>query len=506
VVPSSDDTPDAQRPIGHVAARGARLALVGWGASQGLNFAAYIVLARLLDPQAFGTFAAGSILIAFGVLFAESGTMAALISRRGEIDEAASTAFFSLLVSGVLLSLISLAASPLVGLFFNNHQAGEVAAALSGWLLLRSLTIVPDSLLQRRFSFARRVAVDPLGAIAFATVAIVTCATGAGIWGLVWGTYASEVVEVAAAWAFARYRPRWRLATMSMWREIAAFARPVLGSEILRRIASQIDVIMLGRFSGAATLGQYRNGFRLASQPTQAFVDVGAYVLLPTLAHISRDRRRLGSVIRRVYGVALAGSVPVSVAMIPLGVPIAVLFLGREWRPAGHAIAALWGLLLGGAISSVAAESSKAIGRPGLLVRIHSVNLAVTAVLVIATAIPFGLVGVATAVSVSQLLVGLYAFGLIAPHVDMTWRALAAEAVSPLVASAALLAAMVAFAVLVHPLDHGEAVGFVLTGVQVLLGGLIYVAALGFIDPRREADLMAMRHRFRRSDSGPDYA
>ena len=221
MVPSSDDTRDAERPLGQIAARGARLAIVGWGASQGLNFAAYIVLARLLDPGDFGTFAAGSILIAFGVLFAESGTMAALISRRDRIDEAASTAFFSLVVSGLLLSLVSLAASPLVGLFFQNHRAGVVAAALSGWLFLRAMTIVPDSLLQRRFSYARRVAVDPLGAIAFAAVAIATCATGAGVWGLVWGTYASEVVEVAAAWAFARYRPRRKLASMAMWREIA---------------------------------------------------------------------------------------------------------------------------------------------------------------------------------------------------------------------------------------------------------------------------------------------
>ena len=187
MVPSSDDTRDAERPLGQIAARGARLAIVGWGASQGLNFAAYIVLARLLDPGDFGTFAAGSILIAFGVLFAESGTMAALISRRDRIDEAASTAFFSLVVSGVLLSLVSLAASPLVGLFFQNHRAGVVAAALSGWLFLRAMTIVPDSLLQRRFSYARRVAVDPLGAIAFAAVAIATCATGAGVWGLVLG-------------------------------------------------------------------------------------------------------------------------------------------------------------------------------------------------------------------------------------------------------------------------------------------------------------------------------
>lgn len=506
MVPSSDDdTPDAERPLGQVAARGARLALVGWGATQGLTFIAYIVLARLLAPQAFGSFAAGSILIAFGVLFAESGTMAALISRRDRVEEAASTAFFALLGTGTILSLLSLAASPLVSLFFQNHTAGAVAAALSGWLLLRAMTIVPDSLLQRRFSFARRVAVDPLGAIAFAAVSIVACAQGAGIWGLVAGTYASEVVEVAAAWAFARFRPRRAQASMAMWRETAAFARPVLGSEILRRIASQMDVIMLGRFTSAATLGQYRNGFRLAAQPGQAFVDVGAYVLLPTLAHISRDAQRLSAVIRRVYSVAMAAAIPVSLSTIPLGVPIAVLFLGEEWRPAGHAIAALWGLLLGGAISSVAAETSKAIGRPELLVRIHGLNLGVTAVLVIATAIPFGLIGVASAVSVSQVLVGLYAFRQVASHVGMTWRDLAAEMAAPLLASGAMVAAMVAFAVSAHPLGHGEAVGLLLTAIQIIIGAIVYISALAFVDPRRRGDLRTLVSRLRRS-TGAGYA
>ncbi|HEY2320474.1 MAG TPA: oligosaccharide flippase family protein [Solirubrobacteraceae bacterium] len=503
MVPSSDDhTPDADRPLGKVAARGARLALLGWGLSQGLTFAAYIVLAHLISPRAFGTFTAGSILITFGVLFAESGTMAALISRRDRIDEAASTAFFSLLAGGILLAVLSLAASPLVRLFFHNPTAGSVAAALSAWLLLRAMTIVPDSLLQRRFSYARRVAVDPLGAIAFAAASIIACASGAGVWGLVAGTYASEIVEVAAAWAFVRFRPRWRLASMEMWRDIAVFARPVLGSEILRRIASQMDVLMLGRFTNAGTLGQYRNGYRLASQPGQAFVDVGAYVLLPTLAHISRDAARLGSVIRRVYGVAMAASVPVSLAMIPLGVPIAVLFLGERWRPAGHVIAVLGGLLLGGAISSVAAECSKAIGRPGLLVRIHGLNLAVTAVLVIAAVIPFGLLGAAGAVSASQVVVGLYAFHQVASHIGMGWRDLAAELISPLVASGAMVAAMVAYAIWVDPLGHGTAVGFLLTGIQVVLGAAVYLGALSFIDPRRRDDLRGLRRRRRPTDPG----
>ncbi len=478
-------------------ARGARLALLGWGVSQGLTFIAYIVLAHLVSPGIFGSFAAGTVLIGTGVLFAESGTTAALIGRRDGIEAAASSAFFRLLAGGVLLALLALAASPLVSLFFRDSQAGAVAAALSGWLLLRAITIVPDSLLQRRGSYARRVAVDPLGAVLFAGVSIGACAAGAGIWGLVAGTYASEVAEVVAALGFARFRPSLRLASRAVWRELSAVTRPVLGSEILRSIASQLDVIMLGRFSGAGTLGQYRNGYRLASQPGNAFVDVAAYVLLPSLARISGDAARMRSAVMRAFDLALMAAVPVSLAAVPLGVPVAVLFLGDRWRAAGHAIAALWGLFLGGALSSIAAESAKAMGRPGLLVRIHGVSLVVTVVLVCAAAVPFGLVGVASAVSISQVAVGLFAVAVTAPSLGVGFDYIARRATAPLLAAGAMVGAMLAFSAAVSPLSQGELRGLLLTGAEVLLGAVVYLALLALIDPGRRSDLRAVAHSLR---------
>jgi PST family polysaccharide transporter len=463
--------------------------MFGWSLSQGLMFGAYIVLARLVSPTDFGRYAAASIVTGVGGLFAESGMMSALISRRDRIDEAASTAFFSLLVSGVLLTLGALAVAPLIGLFFHNDQVGLLSAALSGWLLLRALTVVPDALLQRHFSFARRVAVDPLGAIAFAAASITLGAAGAGAWALVAGAYASMAVQVVSSWAFARTRPRLRLASVAMWRELSKFARPVIGSEILRRIAGQLDAIMLGRFSGAASLGQYRNGLRLAQQPSNAFVDVGAYVLLPTLARLAHDRKRLETAARHVYGVVAAATLPAGLASIPLGVPIAVLFLGAQWRPAGHAIAGLSGVLIGVAIVSVTSEVLKAINRPGLLVRIHGFSLASTALFVIAAAIPFGLIGVAIAVSLSQCITALFAFRLVSPLVDMSWRDLGAEFAWPAVATAAMLLAMFAFAAAADPLGHREFVALVLTACEALVGGAVYLALVVALDRRRREDL-----------------
>ncbi len=462
-------------------------------------FGAYLVLARLVSPTDFGLYAAATVITGIGGLFAESGMMAALITRHDRMEEAASTAFAAMLVGGLLLTLCALAASPLLGLFFGSGRVQALAAVLSGWLFLYALTVVPDALLQRRFSFARRMVVDPLGALAFATVSIVACANGAGPWGLVAGVYASITVQVIAGWWFARLRPRFRLASVSMWRELARVARPVLAAEVFRRIAAQIDAVMLGGFVGAAPLGQYRNGLRIAQQSPNAFVDVGAYVLLPTFARLGRDSSRLGAAAQRVFGLVGAVALPASAAAVPLGVPIAVLALGARWRPAGHALAGLCGLLLGSAIVSVASELFKAVGRPELLVRVHVLGLVSMAVLVISAAVPFGLLGVAIAVSASQCLTAAYAFHRVGPLIGLGWRDLVRDFAGPTVATAVMLLSMLAFTAAVDPLGNGYALALTLTLAEAALGALVYLIALLVVDRQRRGDmrgsLEAMRAR-----------
>ncbi len=492
---SDGDFTDDAPPLRQAAVRGTRLALLGWGTSQGLTFGAYIVLARLATPADFGQFAAATVVVGVGNLLGESGMMAALINRRDRIDEAASTAFFSLLAGGFLLTLGALALAPLVGLYYHSSRVGLLSAALSASVLIRMLTIVPDSLLQRRMSFARRVAVDPLGSIGFAAVAIVACAGGAGAWGLVAGMYASLVVQVIFAWAFARKRPRWREASREMWRELSSFGRPVLGSEILRFIASQLDAITLGRFTGTAALGQYRNGLRLAQQPGNAFVDVGAYVLLPMLARMSGQPDRLTVAVKRVFGVTAVMALPVSVAMIPLGVPIAVLSLGHRWRPAGHVIAGLSFMLLGIACSSVAVEAIKAIGRPQLLVRMSSVYLTLTAVCVTAGAIWLGATGVAIGVSLSACLSAVFNLAVLTGQLDFSPREMLGAFAGPAVASAVMLAVLLLFNSAIAPASRSELAGIAATCAEAAIGLIVYLAVLVIVDRPRRQDIRSLAGR-----------
>jgi O-antigen/teichoic acid export membrane protein len=477
--------------------QGIGLAGAGYIGSQILNFLAYLVLVRLLDPKAFGLYAAGTVITGITGLFAESGMLAALITRKDRIDEAASTAFVSLALTGIALTCLSLAASPLLGLAFHNGQVTTITAVLSGWLFVRALTIVPDALLQRRFSFARRVIVDPAGVLAYAAASIPLAATGAGVWAMVAGSYASILTQAIGAWLACGFRPKLRLASFAMWRELASFSRLLVLGEILYRVKIQIDTFMLGRFSGSATLGQYRNGTMLAQQPAAAFGSIAAYVILPAFARISSDTQRLSSAARRGFATTEVAIVPVAVACIPLGVPLAVILLGDRWRLAGRVIAGLSGLVLGSAMISVSGELMKARSALRLQLVVEIIWFVLTAVTVTVAAVLWGAVAVAIAVSFSTCVTAAFAVVQIADDLSLPLGELLVELTTTLVAAAVMAVAIWALNTDVDVLRRSELVGVLVLIGDGLVGLIVYTGTLLAIDPRRRLAGQSLTRRLR---------
>ena len=347
-------------------------------------------------------------LVGIGLLFTESGMLAALIQRRDRIGEAANTALVATLASGIAVSLLALAVAPLIGSFFRSDTVGAVAAAISGQLFLRSATVVPNAMLERRLAFLRRTIVEPLAAVAFAAAAIVAMSTGLGVWGLVIGNYVQIGIDAILTWALARWRPHPRLASLAMWRELVRFGRHVIAAGMVQRVGEQVDRVLVGRFVGTASLGQYQYALRLAMAPFEATLAVASHVLFPAFARISHDRERLNSAFLRSLRWVMVVAMPASLILFPLGEPLAVVLFGEVWRPAGEALMAMCFFGAGNSLLSICLEGAKAYGKPAVLARVHLVMMVTTAAAMIAL-LPLGLDGVAAGLSVGAVVGGAYA-------------------------------------------------------------------------------------------------
>lgn len=462
--------------------RGAGLAGIGFVATQTLTLGAFLVLARLASPSDFGDYAAGTLLVNIGVLFTDSGMMAALIHRKDRIDEAASTATIATFVSGFGFSLMALALAPVIGLIFHSSRIGEIAAASSGMLLVRSMLIVPQSLLQRRFSFLRRVIVEPLGAVVFGIVAIILCADGMGAWGLVIGYYAAAVVDVIVSWGLLDWRPRLRQVSYAMWRELAGYGRYVLGAHAVLLGTQELPVLLVGRFSGTGALGQFGYGMRLSMTPVGLVIQAGSYVLFPAFARITDDRGRFRDAMLRSLRLLCALSFPLVILLIPLGVPAAVLLFGPVWREAGYATMVLTAGAVAGAVSAFASEVQKADGHPELLIKVCVVQFVCTLVASVAL-LPLGLLGVCAGISLGAIVSTFYSLRLVRSLNAVRRSEFARATIPSLLASLLMAAILTPLEFLVIEADtRGTVLGLLLVAAEALAGLAIYVAAMAALD------------------------
>jgi O-antigen/teichoic acid export membrane protein len=442
-----------------------------------------IVLARLLTPTEVGLFAAGTVLTAFLSDFSEGGMRAGLVHRDVALADAAETVFRGTIGTGLLMVVGALVASPVIGIVFHSAEAGAIAAASAGSLLLYSLTNVPEAMLQRQFSVKRRLVVGPSISISFAVTSVTLALLGFGVWSLVIGSYASYVVWVVSVWAITDWRPGRGKFTWSMWREMARYGFPLVMGFVGTRTRQMIESVVVGRGLSTAALGFYRYGTRISQIPVNVIIDVVANALFPAFSRMSDDTERMRRNYLQALGSVTLFAVPLSGLIIAAGEPAVVVLLGEPWRGAGVAVVAMAGMGLGKAFTCVSEEAIKGCNRTSLLNWYTAVEFGVGVVSLLLI-IPFGLVGVGLAISITQLTVGVFCLYLAKGVVGITFGQIGRAVVPPIVAGAV---AVVAVALLEHQVfhsdTHGIAVGLGLLVVDTLAFLVVYLLALTAVAP-----------------------
>jgi O-antigen/teichoic acid export membrane protein len=463
--------------------RGVGMAGIGMVIAQITVVAQTLVLGRLLGPHEVGVFTAGTVLMGVMFLFAQGTLYQALIQREHDIEDAANTVLIVTCVTGLLLAVAALVASPLIGALFHDSRVGLIAAASSGINLLHSLVNVPDALMQRTFQFKRRLILPPAVALTFASVSIAFAVFGYGAWAMVIGTYASTTTWVLLSWWMAKWRPFRGRFSFRIWRELAGFSLPMLIAGIAERSRELVEQVLVGRALGTAGLGQFRYGYRIASMPSAAGIQICGYVLFPAFSRISGDGPRFRQAFLRALGWIWLAALPVGALLVAVGQPVVVLLLGEKWRAAGAAASAMGGVGLGWVLYSVAGEAVKGAGRSRLLNWLTAILVGLGLPLIVLL-LPFGLVGVGIALSVTYMVFGFVSLVLARSVVGVSVRDTIACVMPPTVSALIALGVVMPLERFVVRSDrYPGLLGLASIIAECVLFSVVYIGALRLISP-----------------------
>ena len=342
--------------------------------TKSLTFLATLVLARVLEPSAFGVLAAVLAFITVLELISDLGMKATVIyeSERG-VTKRVQTAFTLNLAFTIVLTVVAVALAPFVARFFGAEGHEVLFAVASLDLLLRGLGNVHDALLLRDMEFRRRILPQLISNFARGTAMIALAVAGFGASALVIGFIIGSAVWTLTLWIVRPFRPNLTIDRGAV-RGIATYGGWATALELISAVGQRADVAVIGNVLGSRALGLYT----IAQRVPELLVGNVAWnlsvVAFPALSQ-RRDRgdESLVETSLNLLRYASLFALPTGVYLAVLADPIVVVLFGERWGEAGAIMQPLAILFGTACIAMPLGDAFKALGKQPIMVAVNAV-------------------------------------------------------------------------------------------------------------------------------------
>ncbi|MDQ8727661.1 lipopolysaccharide biosynthesis protein [Bradyrhizobium sp. LHD-71] len=358
-----------------------------------IDFAALLVLARLLSPADFGLVAIAMAVIMVTEAALELSLWQALVRlplTRAHFD----TAFtLALLRALVVVLILFVAAWPLARLYGDDRlipliYALALAPAVRGLGSARMIEYV------KKLDYRREFVLEFAGKVAAFIVSVSLAWYTGSYWALAAGTIAAPITTVIASYVLAPYRPR---LTLRKWRSFAGFLGWSTAAQVVNALNWQMDQLVLGRFVNPIELGRFAMAANLAALPAQVFIARVLSPLMVTFSFIKKDHRRLTLAYQNSAITILAAGLPMMVGISVMSEPLLRLVLGAQWMEAADVLRWLSLAVVPAFFFAPLAPLSMALNRTEIFLRLALLELFFRLPIVLVGAISYGVTGIVVA-------------------------------------------------------------------------------------------------------------
>lgn len=333
-----------------------------WG-NQVISFIVFLILARLLEPAAFGLVALASVFISFAQVFLDQGMGQAIVQHRDIEPEHLDTAFWVNMLTGTILMLFGILFSHFLADLFKEPLIAPVIAWLSLSFLLAGLTSTQTAILQRDLDF-RTLSVRTLVArVAGGVVGVVCAFVGLGVWSLVAQTLAGGVVGVIVLWRISDWRPKFRF-SKKHFSELFSYGSNVVGRRMLGVVNSRLDDFLIGFYLGVTALGYYTVAYRILRVLLDLIAGLATSVIFPVFSRLQEEPEKLCRYFYQVVQYSAVVAFPIFITLALLAPEIVPIFFGVEWNDSIPVMQVLAFAGLAIAVSDIKGSLILALGKP----------------------------------------------------------------------------------------------------------------------------------------------
>jgi len=299
---------------------------------QGSQFILQLILARLLDPEHYGTLSLMVVFTTLANVFVQSGLNTALIQRKDvDEDDYSSILWVSMAIAGLLYVVLFFCA-PLIALLYKMPEIVAPFRVLALMLFPGALNSVQIAKTSREMNF-RRIFFSNLGGILVSgAVGIAIAYLGGGLWALVIQTLLNVLIACAVMHFTVGWKPR-LVCDLSRVKLLFRFGWKLLFSRLIDTIYQDVRSLVIGVKYNSATLGYYNRGKHFPQFVNNAVNGAVQSVMLPAMSARQEDKGSVKSMMRTSVSLGSYIVFPVMAGLASVASPLVALALGEKWMP-----------------------------------------------------------------------------------------------------------------------------------------------------------------------------
>ena len=300
--------------------------------SQLVAMVVQIVLARMLDPEVFGTVAKVTIITTILLVFVDSGMANSLIQKKDPDDLDFSSVFYFNIVFCLLLYAGLFAAAPAIARFYDDGELTAIVRVLGLTVVVAGVKNVQQAYVSKTLQFKRFFFATLGGTLFSAALGITMVFRGYGVWALVAQQLSNVAVNTAILWLTVGWRPKWMFSFERLG-GLLSYGWKLLVSGLLDSVYNKLREIMIAVFYTDVDLAYYNRGNtypNLIVENINASIDS---VLLPVLSAEQDHSEQVRSMTRRAIRISTFLMMPMMMGLAVCAEPLVRLLLTDKWLP-----------------------------------------------------------------------------------------------------------------------------------------------------------------------------
>lgn len=352
--------------------------------AQGIAFIISIVLARILDPDVYGTVALVTAIITVLNVLVDSGLGTALIQKKDADQLDFSTVFWFNLITCSLLYVALFLFAKSIANYYEILELKDIIRVLGIGIIISGIKNVQQAYVSRNMIFKKFFYSTLGGTIISGVIGIVVAIKGGGVWALVIQNISNQFFDTVILWITVRWRPSLEFSILR-FKSLFSFGWKLLATSLISTIYDQIRQFIIGKKYNSESLAYYNQGNKLPALIVNNINTSIDSVLLPVFSQEQNNPSHIKEMMRKTIKVSTYILLPIMGGLAACATSFVKIVLTDKWLPCVPYIRIFCICYAFYPINTANLNAIKAMGRSDLNLKLEIIKKSIGIIAIIVT-------------------------------------------------------------------------------------------------------------------------